>query len=95
MVAAATEAASVTAQAAAAVIAGDLRLGENGRWTAGEGSPAVERLKPLWKHLRPALERVALWWDEARGKVDALPEPEQQAFFEEVPPDEIDEGPGF
>jgi hypothetical protein len=38
---------------------------------------------------------VAQWWGEIRGKVDALPEPEQQAFFEEVPPEEPDEGPGF
>lgn len=92
-VAAINEAASVAAQAAAAVISGGLRQNDQGRWKVGEGSPSAERLKPLWQHLRPALERVARWWDEVRGKVDALPEPEQQAFFDEVPPDEIDEGP--
>jgi predicted nucleic acid-binding Zn-ribbon protein len=92
-VAAIQEAASVAAQAAAAVIAGDLYQNDQGTWKAGEGSPSAERLKPLWKHLRPALERVALWWDEVRGKVEALPDPERQEFFEKVPPDEIDEGP--
>jgi predicted nucleic acid-binding Zn-ribbon protein len=94
-VAAIHEAASVAAQAAAAVIAGDLRQGEDGRWKVEGAALSVERLKPFWSHLRPALERVAQWWGEIRGKVDALPEPEQQAFFEEVPPEEPDEGPGF
>ena len=93
-VAAIQEAASVAASAAAAVIAGGLRQGEDGRWIAGEGSPSAERLKPLWKHLRPALERVAQWWGGVRGRVEALPEPEQQAFMEEVPPEGTDEGPG-
>jgi predicted nucleic acid-binding Zn-ribbon protein len=89
------DAAALAAEAAAAVITGDLRQGENGRWTSGKGAPSAERLKPLWTHLRPALERVARWWDGVRGKVEALPEPEQQAFFDEVPPEGIDQGPGF
>ena len=89
------DAAALAAEAAAAVITGDLRQGENGRWTTGEGAPSVERLKPLWTHLRPAMERVARWWDGVRGLVEALPEPEQQAFFDEVPPEAPDEGPGF
>jgi hypothetical protein len=92
-VAAINEAASVAAQAAAAVITGGLYQNDQGKWKVGEGSPSAERLKPLWKHLRPALEWVALWWDDVRGKVTALPEPEQQAFFKEVPPDEIEEEP--
>jgi len=92
-VAAINEAASAAAQAAAAVITGGLYQNDQGKWKVGEGSPSAERLKPLWKHLRPALEWVALWWDDVRGKVTALPEPEQQAFFKEVPPDEIEEEP--
>lgn len=94
-VAAINEAASVAAQAAAAVITGKLYQNDQGKWKVGEGSPSAESLKPLWQHLLPALERVARWWGEVRGKVEALPEPEQQAFFDEVPPDEIEEGPGF
>ena len=94
-VAAIQEAASVAAQAAAAVIAGDLYQSDQGTWKAGEGSPSAERLKPLWKHLRPALERVAQWWEVVRGRVEALPEPEQQAFMEGVPPEAPGEGPGF
>ena len=98
-VAAIQEAASVAAQAAAAVIAGNLYQNDQGTWKAGKGSPSVERLKPLWEHLRPAMERVAQWWEGVRGRVEALSEPEQQAFMEELPPEEIeescDEGPGF
>ena len=41
------------------------------------------------------MERVARWWDGVRGRVEALPDPEQQAFFDEVPPESPDEGPGF
>lgn len=89
------DAAALAAEAAAAVIMGELRQGENGRWTSGKGAPSVDRLKPLWTHLRPAMERVARWWDGVRGRVEALPEPEQQAFFDEVPPEAPDEGPGF
>ena len=89
------DAAALAAEAAAAVITGDLRQGENGRWTTEKGAPSAERLKPFWTHLRPAMERVARWWDGVRGRVEALPEPEQQAFFDEVPPERPDEGPGF
>lgn len=89
------DAAALAAEAAAAVITGELRQGENGRWTSGKGAPSVGRLTPLWKHLRPALEQVARWWDGVRGRVEALPELEQQAFFDEVPPEAPDEGPGF
>jgi predicted nucleic acid-binding Zn-ribbon protein len=89
------DAAALAAEAAAAVITGDLRQGDNGRWTTGKGAPSVERLKPLWTHLRPAMERVARWWEGVRGRVEALPDPEQQAFFDEVPPEAPDEGPGF
>jgi chromosome segregation ATPase len=89
------DATSLAAEAAAAVITGDLRQGENGRWISGKGAPSAERLKPLWTHLRPALERVARWWDGVRGRVEALPDPDQQAFFDEVPPEGTDQGPGF
>jgi predicted nucleic acid-binding Zn-ribbon protein len=89
------DAAALAAEAAAAVITGDLRQGDNGRWTTGKGAPSVERLKPLWIHLRPAMERVARWWEGVRGLVEALPDPEQQAFFDEVPPEAPNEGPGF
>jgi hypothetical protein len=89
------DATSLAAEAAAAVITGDLWQDKRGRWTAEGGAPSLERLKPLWTHLRPALERVARWWDGVRGKVEALPEPEQQAFFDEVPPEGAEEGPGF
>ncbi len=98
-VAAIREAASVAAQAAAAVIAGDLYQNDRGEWKTGAGSPSVERLNPLWKHLRPALERVARWWDSVRGRVEALPDPEQLEFFEDICPEAPDEGscdgPGF
>lgn len=87
------EAASVAAQAAAAVITGDLYRGEDGRWKVGKAAPDVERLKPFWSHLRPALVRVARWWGEVRGKVDALPDPERQEFFDVIRPEEPDEGP--
>ena len=83
------------AEAAAVVITGGLHQGENGRWISGKGAPSAERLKPLWTHLRPALERVARWWDGVRGRVEALPDPDQQAFFDEVPPEGAEEGPGF
>ncbi len=89
------EAASVAAQAAAAVITGELYQNDQGKWKAGKGSPSAERLKPFWSHLRPALERVARWWGDVRSKVEALPEPEQQALFDEVVPDEIEETPEF
>ena len=89
------DAAALAAEAAAAVITGDLHKGENGRWTAGKGGPSAERLKPLWTHLRPAMERVARWWDGVRGRVEALPDPDQKAFFDDVPPERPEEGPGF
>lgn len=92
-VAAINEAVSVVAQAAAAVITGELRQGENGRWKVEGGAPSAERLKPLWQHLRPALERVALWWNEVRGKVDALSDPERQEFFDVIRPEEPDDEP--
>lgn len=88
------DAAALAAQAAAAVITGGLRQGDNGRWTTGKGAPSVERLKPLWTHLRPAMERVARWWEGVRGRVEALPEPEQQAFMDDVRPEGPKEGPG-
>lgn len=98
-VAAIQEAASVATQAAAAVISGDLYRNDQGTWEAGEYSPSAERLKPLWTHLRPALERVALWWEGVRGRVEALPDPEQLEFFEDICPEAPDEGscdgPGF
>lgn len=87
------DAANVAAEAAAAVITGDLYRGEDGRWKAERTAPAVERLKPFWSHLRPALERVARWWGEVRGRVDALPDPERQAFFGDIRPGEPDDGP--
>lgn len=87
------EAASVAAQAAAAVITGDLYRGEDGRWKVERTAPAVERLKPFWSHLRPALERVARWWGEVRSKVDALPDPEWRGFFKDIRPSEPDDGP--
>lgn len=87
--------AALAAEAAAAVITGDLRQGENGRWTSGKRAPSVERLKPLWTHLRPAMERVARWWDDVRGRVEALPDPERQRFFEDIGPSEPDDGPGW
>lgn len=87
------DAANVAAEAAAAVITGDLYRGEDGRWKAERTAPAVERLKPFWSHLRPALERVARWWGEVRGSVDALPDPERQAFFGDIRPGEPDDGP--
>lgn len=86
MVATIHEAASVAAEAAASVITGDLSQGEDGRWKVVGAAPSVEQLKPFWKHLRPALERVARWWGEVRGKVDALPDPERQEFFEDIRP---------
>ena len=89
------DAAALAAEAAAAVITGELHQGENGRWITGKGGPSVDRLKPLWTHLRPSLERVARWWEVVRGRVEALPEPDQKAFFDEVPPKGPDEGPGF
>lgn len=89
------DAAALAAEAAAAVITGDLRQGENGRWATGRGAPSAERLRPLWAHLRPAMERVARWWEGVRGRVEALPEPDQKAFFDEVPPKGPGEGPGF
>jgi DNA repair exonuclease SbcCD ATPase subunit len=87
------DATSVAAEAAAAVISGNLFKGEDGRWKVEGAAPAVERLKPFWKHLRPALERVAQWWGEVRGKVDALPDPERQEFFEDICPSEPADGP--
>jgi len=92
-VAAINDAASVAAQAAAAVITGELYQNDQGKWKVGEGSPSAERLKPLWKHLRPALERVARWWGEVRSKVEALPDPERQELFEDIHPEEPDDGP--
>lgn len=86
------EAASVAAQAAAAVITGDLYRGEDGRWKVEKAAPPVERLKPFWSHLRPALERVARWWGDVRGKVDALPDTERQELFEDIRPEEPDDG---
>lgn len=87
------EAASVAAQAAAAVITGELRQSEDGRWKVEGAAPSVARLKPFWSHLRPALERVARWWGEVRGKVDALPDPERQEFFDDIRPEEPDDDP--
>lgn len=90
-----SDTAALAAEAAAAVIMGSLHQDEHGCWKVEKGAPSTERLKPLWKHLRPALERVARWWGGVRGRVEALPDPEQQAFMDEVPPEGPDEGPGF
>ena len=90
-----SDAAALAAEAAAAVIMGDLHQDESGRWAAGKGAPSLERLNPLWKHLRPALERVARWWDGVRERVEALPDPDHQAFMDNVPPEEPEEVPRF
>lgn len=89
------EAASLAAEAAAAVIAGDLYQDDQGKWKVGVGAPSPERLKPFWKHLRPAMERVARWWDGVRGRVEALPDPKQRALMEEIRTEKPDDGPGF
>lgn len=78
------DAASLAAEAAAAVITGDLHQGDDGRWFVGEGAPPIERLKPFWNYLRPALVRVAQWWGGVRGRVEALPDPEQRVFMNDV-----------
>lgn len=90
-----SDAAALAVEAAAAVITGSLCQNNQGKWEVRKGAPSPERLTPLWKHLRPAMERVARWWDGVRGRVEALPDLEQQAFFDEVPPGKPDEGPGF
>jgi hypothetical protein len=90
------DAAALAVEAAAAVITGGLRVGENGRWVVKKGGAlSAERLTPLWKHLHPALERVADWWGGIRARVDALPKPQRQVFYDKVPPGGGDDGPGF
>jgi len=89
------EAASLAAEAAAAVITGGLYPDDQGKWNARKGAPSPERLTPLWMHLLPAMERVARWWDGVRGKVEALPDPEQRTFMEQVQTEDPEEGPGF
>lgn len=85
--------AMLAAETAAAVIAGDLRQDENGRWKAGPGAPSAARLTPVWRYLRPAMEGVARWWAQVHKKIETLPKPQRTAFIEEIRPRESDEGP--
>jgi len=95
MAAAIHEAATLAAEAAAAVIAGSLYQNDQGKWKVAVGAPSIERMKPLWQHLRPAMERVVRWWDSVRGRVEALPDPKQRALMEEIRTEKPDDGPGF
>jgi hypothetical protein len=70
------EGARVAAEAVSAVVTGDLYM-EGGRWKARKGAPDPERLKPFWAAIQPAMRRVASWWDRIRGRVQALPDPEE------------------
>ncbi|MCV2894619.1 plasmid recombination protein [Lentibacter sp. XHP0401] len=83
--------AMLAAEAAAAVITGDLFQTDKGIWQINQGGPARDRLKQVWNHIKPAIERVAHWWDGVRARVDALPDPERDEFYSDVPPVDPDD----
>lgn len=94
----------IAAEAGAAVITGGLVRTDDGKWKVAPGGPDPEKLKPVFKLLRPALEAVADWWSRTRSRVDALPDPEAikaelaeiEDPFSAPPEDTRDEsGPGF
>src|SRR5690606_7672398 len=92
-----SDAAMFAAEAAAAVITGDLYQTEGGRWQVRKGGPSEDRLTQFRKHITPAIQRVADWWGGIRTRVDALPDPERDEFYDDVPPVEPDgsTGPGM
>lgn len=67
-------AAMIAAEAAAAVITGDLYRHGTGWKTTNRLDRS--KLVPVWAAIRPAVERVASWWESVKAKVDALPDPE-------------------
>ena len=81
----ATRAVETSVRAAAAVLAGTLLRSDQGKWTVKPGSDLrTDDLKPIWSALRPALDRVADWWNRVVHKVDALPEPARREFLASV-----------
>ena len=69
------KAVQIAVEAAAAVITGRLVRTDDEKWKVAQGGPDLQRLKPVFKALRPALDAVADWWSRARSLVDALPDP--------------------
>jgi hypothetical protein len=87
----------IAVKATTAVIRGDLTL-TDGKWQGGKNAPSPDQMKPFWPLMLPALRHVAVWWAGVKGRVDALPEQERNAFFEKLPteePGEEDDRPGF
>lgn len=56
------------------IITGETRRTDDGRWQV----PDAERLRPIWRALRPTVERLADWWQHFRHRVEALPDPERK-----------------
>lgn len=97
--------AMLAAEAAAAVVCGDIYRGSDGRMKIAMDAPSLERIRPVLKAVRPALEKILAWWDSARRRVEALPDPEQvkrelsrierQPTLSPKQPSEEPGGPGF
>lgn len=56
------------------IITGETRRTDDGRWQV----PDAERLRPIWRAIRPTIERLADWWQHFRHRVEALPDPERK-----------------
>lgn len=61
------------ARAVVGVITGDVRRAEGGGWQVRD----AEAIRPVWRVIRPTVERLADWWQRLRQRVEALPDPER------------------
>jgi len=69
---------SVAVGAVAAVIDGRIKPGAREK-TLRVDAELQSELRPIWKIIAPTLQRLSNWWENFRHRVEALPEPEQEA----------------
>ena len=67
-------ASEAAARAVVGVITGDTRRADSGGWEIRD----AEAVRPIWRAIRPAVERLSDWWQRLRPRVEALPGPEQE-----------------
>ncbi len=81
-----SEAAALTSRTISSIITGEVFLGANGTWRVPD--PDRPALQKIWSVILPALKAVRSWWTGAQAKVDALPDPDREAFLRSLAPPE-------
>jgi hypothetical protein len=62
------------ARALVGIITGETRRADGGGWQIRD----AEAVRPVWRAIRPTIERLAEWWERLCPRVEALPDPERE-----------------